>query len=220
MTTEIFSSILAQQQHHIFRLAGENPNLVPQYTQFLETLWETNERYNLVSRRMQPEQLVLDHLLDCLLGMPHLPAAQKIADLGSGGGFPAVVIAIARPECKVYCYEKSAVKCLFLEEIATWLPNLNVMGPIPQGQHLGQAFDWITARAFKPIHVILELTRKHFQNGTPYWLYKGREEKIRTELEAAKLNQEQFRKIPLVTLGEMQERHLVVVGKKVNQNVK
>jgi 16S rRNA (guanine527-N7)-methyltransferase len=207
MHPDVFTPILKQYQDDLFKFVGEYPELLNHYASYLNHLWATNARYNLVSRRIAPETLVFDHLFDCLLGLPHLPGANRIADLGSGGGFPAAVLAIARPETSVHCFEKSPVKCQFLQSLG--LKNLHVAGPIPNGQWLGESFDWITARAFKPVPVILELTRKHFRAGTPYWLYKGRLAKIEEELREARVKRDQARLVKLEPLGTPSERYLV-----------
>lgn len=213
MHEALFDPILDQHSAHLVRLTGSQDFRRSAYTRYLSELWQENERYNLVSRKMSPEALVENHLLDCMLGLPFLPAAKNVADLGSGGGLPAAVIAIARPDCRVHCFEKSPVKCQFLAGLAEWLPNLKVHGPIPAGQHLGIQVDWITARAFKPIPVILELTRKHFQKDTPYYLFKARAAKIAEEAEAARLTADQMALVVLEAVGAPCERHMVKVRK-------
>lgn len=209
-----FASILDQHRQKLAPLVGNQDDLLKNFARFLNELWLANAHHNFVSRQMTQESLVTDHLIDCLIGLPYLPAAQKVADLGSGGGLPAAVLAITRPQWQVHCFEKSPVKCQFLSQLSLWLPNLVVRGPIPNSQYLGERFDWITARAFKPIPVTLELTRKHFLAGTPYYLYKARSAKISEELQKAKLNAKDFELIPLEPLMPDCERHLVHIERK------
>lgn len=174
---------------------------------FLEFLWEANTALNLVSRKMTPEALVTDHLLDSLIGLPHFPEVGKIADLGTGGGFPAIPLAICFPDTHFYLYEKSPLKrkyLLALEEIA---PNITIRGVLdPNGAF--EKVDIVTARGFKPIKDILRFTEEHRQRKGRYILYKARRAKIDEELAAAKDFKAKI--IKLDPYGDAEERHLVM----------
>lgn len=148
---------------------------------YLWKLWSFNSSYNLVSRKLSPQAILENHFLDCCLCLNLLPRSNRIADLGSGGGFPGIIWAIFFPKTQVSLYEKSSVKNQFLTQLKDFIPNINVEGTIPSDKIEA---DLITARAFKPISVICRLTKNNLKLGTPYFLLKARRQKIEEELAA------------------------------------
>lgn len=90
------------------------------------------------------------HLLDCLRAAPLLPGSGDVYDLGSGGGLPGVVVAIARPELSVTLVEVRRNRATFLEEVvaALGLPQVSVYPR--RAETLRTPTDVCLARAFKP----------------------------------------------------------------------
>ena len=82
----------------------------------LATLLAWRERLALVSQR-DPAEIASKHLEDCLHAAPHLPAGARVADLGSGAGFPGLVLAVARPDVEVTLVEAQRRKASFLREV-------------------------------------------------------------------------------------------------------
>lgn len=163
---------------------------------YLDFLWLSNEELNLFSRQMSFEDLVDNHVIDCLLALPELPKdLKKIADFGSGGGLPGVLFALARPKTQVYLFEKSPKKRIYLARLAESIQNIRIEGLITEEL---SGFDLVTARAFKPIDVILDLSRKFYGSGGKYFLLKGRTEKIQEELELA---QKKFKTLKIQTIN-------------------
>lgn len=177
---------------------------------YLERLWAENQNINLVSRKLTPLAIVLDHLFDCLIALPHMPASKVTVDLGSGGGLPAAVLALCRPDTQTICFEKSPLKTRFLNSLTDLIPNLETAGML-QENILPDGTDLITARGFKPIKVIRHMTRDYARAGGTYALYKGRAAKIQEELQDAKLNPNQVRIQPLKPIGNAEERALVLI---------
>ncbi len=101
------------------------------------------------------------HVADSLSGLvvPALRAARVLADLGSGGGFPGLVLALALPRTRVVLVESTAKKAAFLERAAAELELANVaVEPIRVEEWragLGTC-DVVTARALAPLGVLLE----------------------------------------------------------------
>ncbi len=175
---------------------------------FLDLVWTKNKDLNLVSRKMTPQALVDDHLMDALIGLNHLPNAEVIADLGSGGGFPAVPLAICRPQTRFLLFEKSPLKCRYLKILEERLPNITVKGPLASNS-LDDGVGLVIARAFKPLQVILEMTAAYHKRGGAYCLFKARKAKILEELRLAGLREDDVRIVPLEPAGSAEERHLV-----------
>ncbi|MEO8585495.1 MAG: RsmG family class I SAM-dependent methyltransferase [Acidobacteriota bacterium] len=112
------------------RFRGEDRALVvaaaDRLAAFLSNLLEKNAEMNLVSARSAaPEVLVETHLFDALLGLALLPKprekALRLLDLGSGGGFPAIPLLIARPDLVGALVESSRKKSAYLEDALTRL---------------------------------------------------------------------------------------------------
>lgn len=183
---------------------------------YLKQLVQSNEELNLISRKMTAEELVDKHLVDVLLGLKHFPKnIKKVADLGSGGGIPGVVYAILFSDIQFDLYEKSPKKRAYLKNLAQDLSNVHLFDEIPK--IFPSHYDLIMARAFKPLDVILDLTRTHLQKSGTYFLFKARAESIEQEIQDS---QKKFSKqyelsriqiIPLATHIDM-ERNLLVLN--------
>lgn len=181
---------------------------------YTELLWTANQELNLFSRKMPLQDLVENHLLDCALAFPEFLKQDfgVLADFGSGGGMPSVLLAILFHDREVRIFEKSPKKRQFLKGIQERLcPNLKVLEEVKESELEG--VDLITARAFKPIDIILKLSRSYFQSSGKYLLYKAKSETIKKELSDAKLKDSYFKIIfldnPLLDV----ERNLVFISK-------
>lgn len=190
---------------------GFNPKNIPKIKTFIELLWASNEELNLISRKMTMEELIDNHVIDCLLPLKMFPQNIKVAaDFGSGGGLPAVLYAIQFPEVSFQLFEKSKLKQEFLKRCQSIAPNLQVKAEIPLRL---DNVDIITARAFKPIDVILDVSRTYYAKGGKYFLLKARKEKIDEEKAIA---QKKFKDLKL-TITQLKspvlevERHLVQI---------
>ncbi len=189
-----------------FREAGLKP-----LREYIDLLRASNEELNLISRQMTLEDLLDNHLIDCLLPLTKFPKGIKVAaDFGSGGGLPGVVYAIQFPETRYLLFEKSPKKREFLTRCKAIAPNLEIHGEIPQDP---KDVELVTARAFKPIDVILDISRGYYKRGGRYFLLKGRMEKINEE---ATLARKKFKDLkleiePLKSPVLDVERHLVLI---------
>jgi 16S rRNA (guanine527-N7)-methyltransferase len=182
-----------------------------QLREYLQLLWSANEELNLFSRQMTLEELVDNHFVDCLLPLRFFPKDVRVAaDFGSGGGLPGVIYALQFPEIRYQLYEKSPKKREFLNRCKALAPNLEIHGDIPKAL---QDVDIVTARAFKPLDVILDISRDyHLKNGR-YFLLKGRREKIDEEtlLARKKFKDLKLQIEPLKSPILDVERHLVLI---------
>ncbi len=136
---------------------------------------------NLVAPAAIP-QLWQRHFADSAQLPSLAPHAKTWVDLGSGGGFPALVIAIMlanQKECHVHLIESNARKCAFLSEVArqTGAParvhNMRIADAAGAGAV--PAADVVTARALAPLDVLAELALPFFGNASVALFLKGRE---------------------------------------------
>lgn len=190
---------------------GFEQEALPKLKSYIDLLRASNEEMNLISRKMTYEELIDNHIIDCLLPLKQFPSdVTAVADFGSGGGLPAVIYAIQFPNIKFHLYEKSPKKQEFLTKCKAIAPNIEIHGDIP-GEL--KNIDLITARGFKPIDVILDMSRSYYKNKGKYFLLKARREKIDEEIALAR---KKFKDLK-VTVEPLQspvldvERHLVLI---------
>ena len=108
-----------------------------------------NLKHNIFIRANKEEILEKD-IFDCLPLVEKIKTKEKILDLGSGGGFPGIVLAILRPESEIHLLEKSQKKCYFLNKIkdALRLKNISVLKTTISQKNTHEKYSVITARAF------------------------------------------------------------------------
>jgi 16S rRNA (guanine527-N7)-methyltransferase len=168
----------------IFLQLGFREEALPALRSYVDLLWTANEELNLVSRKMTREDLIDNHVIDCLLPLVKFPKGlAAAADFGAGGGLPGVIYALQFPKMKYYLFEKSPKKQEFLIRCKKLAPNLEILGEIPPKL---KNVDIVTARGFKPLDVILDVSRDYYQNKGRYFLLKARREKIDEEILLAK----------------------------------
>ena len=102
-------------------------------------------------------------VLECLSLCKNIQENKTILDIGSGGGFPGIILSITKPKNKISLVESSNKKCYFLRKIKhdLSLENTNIINQtISKNNNIG-LFDIITARAFASTQKILELTENN-----------------------------------------------------------
>jgi 16S rRNA (guanine527-N7)-methyltransferase len=159
-------------------------------TRFVALLCERQQRMNLVAASTIP-QVWTRHVADSLQLLRLAPEARRWADLGSGAGFPGIVIACALadiPGAHVDLVESVGKKAAFLgEAVATTgapatVHHARVDAVAPQ---LAGHVDIVTARALAPLSILLTMINPFIEKGAKALLHKGQD--VDAELtEAAK----------------------------------
>lgn len=115
----------------------------------------------------------------------HCQPHGNLADIGAGGGFPGLVLAVFYKNLSVVLVESVGKKCRFLEDAVKSLCLENVEVINSRAENLtGRQFDYITARGVAHVGDVLNYTFKIAKNNTKWILYKG--EKLDSELLEAK----------------------------------
>ncbi len=120
-----------------------------------EELERWNRRFNLTAIT-EPEAMVTQHLLDSLSVSPDL-AGTRIADAGTGAGFPGLPLAVANPQRQFTLIDSTSKKVRFVAHAAQLMQLANVTALAARVESLKDAaFDTVVARAFAPLPRLLE----------------------------------------------------------------
>ena len=142
-------------------------------------LIKSNKTLNLIGKSTINE-IWLRHFLDSSQVIDFIDKnTGSLIDLGSGAGFPGLIIAILAKDRKIHLkvklIEKSPKKASFLREIVNYL-NLNVevlnINALTHAKKLEA--DLIVARAFKPLKIILRFLDKNTKNWKKVFLFLGK----------------------------------------------
>ncbi len=159
------------------RELGVARETVSRLSTYVEILTVRNQQLNLVSESTM-QQVWRRHILDSAQLVEQIPASAKtLVDLGSGAGFPGMVLAIMlseRPGLKVHLIESTQKKCRFLEEVgeATHAPIQVHWTRVESVKNLRA--DVITARAVAPLEKLLKLAYPYFRPSSTGLFLKGK----------------------------------------------
>ncbi|MCX7280018.1 MAG: 16S rRNA (guanine(527)-N(7))-methyltransferase RsmG [Alphaproteobacteria bacterium] len=194
---------------------GVSRETLAQLKAYADMLLDWNERYNLVSRSTLPD-LWQRHVWDSAQLAPLISdTAKTLADLGSGAGFPGLVLAAMRPELAVTLHEATTKKCAFLQAAADRM-GLRVAIENARMEDLPpRPFDVVTARACAPLPQLLEYAHRFMSPNSVCLFLKG--QNVGSELtEAAKYWNIEVSQVPsqtdpsgaIVTVRELGPRHV------------
>jgi 16S rRNA (guanine527-N7)-methyltransferase len=178
-----------------------------QLVRHLDLLDDWNTRMNLTAIRERPAQLT-KHVLDSLTMVPWL-RGKRVADIGSGAGFPGVPLAIVMPGLHFVLIESVGKKCRFLECVrdTLQLANVEVVQVRAEAYQPAERFDTVLARAVGPLADLVRYGGHLVAGGGRLLAMKGRypEEELTKRLNGWKLVSVHPLRVP----GLDEERHLV-----------
>lgn len=149
---------------------------------YLGLLEKWNRVYNLTAVR-DPVEMMTHHLLDSLAAIEPLvrqvgERTVQLLDVGSGGGLPGVVIAVACPWISVTCVDTVAKKAAFIQQVAVTLKLPNLRGLHARVESLnatsGQGFDVVCSRAFASLVDFVNWSRGSLYPGAMWMAMKGK----------------------------------------------
>jgi len=165
---------------------------------YAELVHETNQHTNLTGAK-DLTTIWNRHILDSLYVTPLLEGATRLLDIGSGGGFPALPLAIVLPELSITMLESTGKKARFLNACAETLPCPNAKALPERAEKLGHdsghraQYDVVTARAVTSLAALVEISLPFLRKGGHLLAMKGRkadEEVIAAERALDELNGE------------------------------
>jgi 16S rRNA (guanine527-N7)-methyltransferase len=144
-----------------------NPRQREQLSMLPELYGYWNDRINVVSRK-DIDSLMLKHVLHSLslLKVCEFAPGTKIADVGCGGGFPTIPLAIMLPECRFTAIDSIGKKIKVVSEIAKSLSLENVEPMNCRVESLDMKFDFVIARAVTAMPQFVKLTWDRIRSGS------------------------------------------------------
>jgi len=174
-----------------------------------------NATHNLTAIR-DVEDMLTHHLLDSLALVPQVAraapgAAPTVLDVGSGGGLPGIVLAVALPQARLTLVDAVQKKCAFLTQarLELRLGNVDVVHARVEAMR-GPLFDIIVSRALATLEQFVRWTRHLLAPGGCWLAMKGR---VPTDELAALPADVRPTVVPLAVPGLDEERHLIEMRK-------
>jgi 16S rRNA (guanine527-N7)-methyltransferase len=158
---------------------GVSEDALPRLGLYLAHLLAMNELMNLTAIK-DPAQAWRKHIYDSLTLLPLLPASDSLIDVGSGGGLPALPVAIARPQMRVTMVESTRKKADFLRTVAEQVSAANVRVEASRAEELAKsahasAYGIVTARAVARLSQLVEWTAPFARRGGTLLFIKGQQ---------------------------------------------
>jgi 16S rRNA (guanine527-N7)-methyltransferase len=149
------------------------PAQVEQLDRYRQLLWEWNEKINL-TRHTTMEKFVTRDVVDSLQLAELLEKGERVLDVGTGGGVPGVILAIARPDLKVSLAESTQKKARAVEEMVEQLGLPATVYACRAEDVLEMAtFDTLVARALASLTKVLTWVKPHWESFDRLLLIKG-----------------------------------------------
>ena len=191
---------------------------------YADMLVEWNEKINLTAIT-DPEGIVIKHFLDCalLLNQVEIPEKAKVIDVGTGAGFPGVVLKIFRPDIELTLLDGLNKRLVFLNEVLSAL-ELSARTVHMRAEEAGKAaahrekYDLVTARAVAQLRTLYEYCLPLCKVGGVFCSMKGpsAKDELRDAKKASSILGGDKGKIIEETLtGE--ETRTFVITKKISQ---
>lgn len=188
----------------------------------IDRLKQYNSHTNLIAPCSDTE-LVLKHVLDSLAPWKLLRELKQndfnnkklqIADVGSGAGFPVLMLALVFKGIRFTMIESKSRKTKFHKEVLQSMEWRHVSSITEDVHKVNKPFDIITSRAFAKSKKILDSTKSISKKESIFFLYKGLYSSCEEELNEIEPNsiKSEIKKIEVPFLNS--ERHIILINKK------
>lgn len=210
-----FNPIEIRQAASTFLSLEISQDCAVKLAKYADLLLKWNSSYNLTSID-RPEDVMTLHLMDSLSLVKYMNESseiKRVLDVGSGGGLPAIPLAIMRPDLSVSMVDAVQKKVIFLRQCIAMCRLPNAKAFHSRIEKLEEpVFDVITSRAFSSLAEMVNLTT-HLISSDGYWMaMKGRYPK--EEINVLPTNIEVTEVIPVDIASGKFERHLIVLRQK------
>lgn len=148
---------------------------------YYHLLIEWNEKMNLTALT-EPEDVALKHFADSLMLLEYvaIPDGASVIDVGTGAGFPGLVLKIARPDIRLTLLDSLNKRLVFLEEVCEQLALDGVEIVHARAEdgartELRDSFDFAVSRAVAPLNILAEYTLPYVKVGGELAAMKGKD---------------------------------------------
>ncbi len=147
-----------------------------QLCRFAETLREWNRKINLTAI-VDPEEIAVKHFLDSMAALPYIPEKGRMLDIGSGGGFPGLVLAVFRPFLKTTSLDSVRKKITFQQHLIRTVGLKEASAVHRRAEQLKsesmQRYDIIVSRALGSLGMFVNLALPLLAEHGVIIAYKG-----------------------------------------------
>lgn len=173
---EIAATVLRLCQENGIEIDSAAPERLEKYA---EMLIEKNKVMNLTAIT-EPQEIAIKHFYDSLipLGQIDIPKGASVIDVGTGAGFPGMVLKIARPDINLTLLDSLNKRLVFLSEVCE---ELGLEANIIHGRaeetargELRESFDFAFARAVAQLNVLCEYCLPYVKVGGKFIAMKGK----------------------------------------------
>lgn len=155
-------------------------DIADRFCALTEEMLRVNAYMNLTAIT-EVSEITVKHYADCALIAPFLPEHASMCDVGTGGGFPSLPIAILRPDLRITAVDSTQKKLDYVAAAARLLGLTNLTVKAARAEALGQdpafreQFDAVTARAVARMHVLSEWCLPLVKKNGLFLAMKGRD---------------------------------------------
>lgn len=131
------------------------------FYKYMILLIEWNKKMNLTTI-VEPKDIVVKHFVDSLTISKFIGGGAKIADIGTGAGFPGLPISLVHEDCEFSLVDSLNKRIIFLQEVISNIGINNVCTIHSRAEDFGrvksfrESFDFVVSRAVAPLNVLLE----------------------------------------------------------------
>lgn len=191
---------------------------------YMSGILKRNKSINLTAVT-EPDRFIAEHLADSasVTALPEYRAAKTVCDVGTGAGFPGIVMAVISPEKEITLIDSLAKRLAVIEELAeeAGIGNIRLVHARAEDSGhdlaLRETFDFVTARAVARLSVLSELCLPLVKKGGTFVAFKGAscEEEVKEAKHAANILG--VREIDIQDAGVAGTKHSFAVMKKTGK---
>ncbi len=200
-----------------------NGYIIEKFAQLTEIMLEINANMNITALTTLDKIIPL-HYADCVFAASHIPVGSQVVDIGCGGGFPILPLAIIRPDLNLVGVDSTEKKVRYVQLAANQLELCNVETIAARAEDLGkdtnfrETFDVAISRAVARLHILDELVLPLVRPDGTFIAMKGalgHEEALEAKRGTVILGAESHRETfyQLHTFDEAEERTIIVFNK-------
>jgi 16S rRNA (guanine527-N7)-methyltransferase len=147
-------------------------SIIGELERFTELLHEWNGVHNLTGAKSK--NAIYENIIDSLYPISFIKHPKRLLDVGTGAGFPGLVLAIVMPECEVVLSEPLRKRVAFLKYVMVDLELDNLKVEAKRVESIeDSAFGMITSRAVTNTKLLLSLSANLSSSSSEYLFYKG-----------------------------------------------